>query len=125
MQRGLKHFHQCVTANLDMRVTIQMAEYAENMSKPEAFSVPHNTNMTCNTSHHPLLVGDTKQDEDMQAVDSLEKASALPRGVFYSVLPPAVLLTVYAECFETVFERKHLTSREYYAFNNVWDYKMQ
>lgn len=50
------------------------------MSKPEAFSIPNNTNMTCDTSYHPLPVRHIKQDENMQAVDSLEKASALPCG---------------------------------------------
>lgn len=71
------------------------------MSKPEAFSIPNNTNMTCDTSYHPLPVSHIKQDENMQAVDSLEKASALPCGIFYRVLPLAVAVTVYVRCFET------------------------
>lgn len=56
------------------------------MSKPEAFSVPNNTNMTCNTSYHPLPVSRIKQDENMAAVDGSEKVFALSGGIFYSVL---------------------------------------
>ncbi len=43
------------------------------MSKPEAFSRPNNTGMTCDTSYHPLPVSRIKQDENMQAVDGSEK----------------------------------------------------
>lgn len=51
------------------------------MSKPEAFSITNNTSMTCNISYHPLPVSRMKQDENMQAVDRSEKASALPSGI--------------------------------------------
>lgn len=71
------------------------------MSKPEAFSTPNNTNMTCNTSYQPPLpVSHIKQDENMQAVDRSEKVFALPCGVFYSV-PLAVVVTVHVRCFKT------------------------
>lgn len=71
------------------------------MSKPEAFSIPNNTNMTCNTSYHPLPVSRIKQDENMQAVDRSEKACALPCGIFYSVVPLAVIAAVRVRCSET------------------------
>lgn len=69
------------------------------MSKPEAFSIPNNTNMTCNTSYHPLPVSHIKEDENMQAVDRSEKVSALPCGIFYSV-PVTAVATVHIRCFE-------------------------
>lgn len=68
------------------------------MSKPEAFSIPNNTNMTCNTSYHPLPVSRIKQDENMQTVDRSEKVFALPYDIFFSV-PLAVALTVRVRCF--------------------------
>lgn len=55
------------------------------MSKPEGFSIPNNTNMTCNTSYHPLPVSRIKQDKNMQAVDRSEKLFALPCGIFCSL----------------------------------------
>lgn len=70
------------------------------MSKPEAFRIPNNTNMTCDTSYHPLPVSRIKQDENMQAVDRSEKVFALPCGIFYSV-PLAVVVTVHVRCFQT------------------------
>lgn len=70
------------------------------MSKPEAFSIPNNTNMTHNTSYHPLPVSCIKQDENMQAVDRSEKVFALPCGISYSVLL-AVVVTVCVRGFKT------------------------
>lgn len=72
------------------------------MSIPEAFSIPNNTNMTRNTSYHPLPVSRIKQDENMQDVDRSEKASALPCGIFYSGVP--VIVTKHVRCFVEHFK---------------------
>lgn len=52
------------------------------MPKPEALSVPNNTNMTSHTSYHPLPVSHIKQHKNMHAVDRSEKVFALPSGIF-------------------------------------------
>ena len=94
------------------------------MCKHEAFSIPNNINMTCNTSYHPLPVSHIKQDENMEAVNRSEKLFALPCGIFSSV-PLAVVVTVHVRCFETqcfkaAFQKKNpplllciLTSAQY------------
>ena len=50
------------------------------MSKPQAFSRPNKTMVTCDTSSNPLPVSCTGRDGNMQHVDGSEQQFALPCG---------------------------------------------